>query len=159
MYLKGNMIGEKWGFQRTDVLRKYPFPTTPGHKFVPESTVWLALSRVYKTRFVNEILYVYHIADGAGDHQSSLNANVLWGRAFLHKQVLNDFSDRLFRTPTGLLRSAINFSRYSFGLGKNPLLQLQELKNARAKALLGGSLPLGFLMYLKDRRALRHSRV
>jgi glycosyltransferase involved in cell wall biosynthesis len=158
MFLSGRIQGEKWGFQRTDVLRQYPFPTSPDEKFVPESVVWLALSRKYRTRFVNEVLYVYHIDDGAEDHLSSLNPNVLWGRAFFHQEVLNDFSDRLLQAPVGLLRSAINFSRYSFGMGKNPRLQWKKLRPLRAKALLGVSLPFGFLMYLRDKRhALRDS--
>src|SRR5205085_1294294 len=45
MYMRNRMHGEKWGFQRTDVLREFPFPATPGVKFVPESVVWLPLSR------------------------------------------------------------------------------------------------------------------
>lgn len=155
MFMKYRTRGEKWGFQRTDVLREYPFPITPGANFVPESVVWLALSRRYKTRFVNEALRTYHIRDGAEDHLSSLNAKVLWGRAFFYRQVLNDFVDWMLKAPISLVRCAINFSRYSFGLGKGPFSQFKELTNVRAKALLGGSLPFGFLMYLRDRRALR----
>jgi len=157
MFMKYRARGEKWGFQRTDVLRQFPFPVTPGQNFVPESVVWLALSRRYKTRFVNEPLRIYHIRDGAQDHLSSLNAKVLWGRAYFYRQVLNDFVDWLLKAPATLFRCAINFSRYSFGLGKGPLSQLRELKNLRARALVGGSLPMGFLLYLRDRKALRHS--
>lgn len=157
MFMKYRPRGEKWGFQRTDVLRQYPFPVTPGANFVPESVVWLALSRRYKTRFVNEALRIYHIRDGAQDHLSSLNAKVLWGRAFFYRQVLNDFVDWALKAPISFLRCAVNFSRYSFGLGKGPLSQFRELNNARARALLGGSLPVGYLMYLRDRKALRSS--
>lgn len=158
MYMKYRTAGEKWGFQRTDVLREFPFPRLAGEKFVPESVVWLALSRKYKTRFVNEILRIYYIDDGENDHLSDIqNPSVLWGRAFFHRQVLNEFVDWIFKAPLTLYRSAINFSRYSFGLGKGPVSQFRELKNARAWALLGGSLPLGFLLYLRDRRALRGS--
>lgn len=157
MFMKYRPRGEKWGFQRTDVLLQFPFPVTPGENFVPESVVWLALSRRYKTRFVNETLRTYHIRDGAQDHLSSLNAKVLWGRAFFYRHILNDFVDWLLQAPASLFRCAIMFSRYSFGLGKGPVSQFKELHNLRARALLGGSLPLGFLMYLRDRRALRSS--
>jgi glycosyltransferase involved in cell wall biosynthesis len=157
MFMKYRPRGEKWGFQRTDVLREFPFPMMPGTNFVPESVVWLALSRRYKSRFVNEALRVYHIRDGAQDHLSSLNAKVLWGRAFFYRQVLNDFVDWLLKATVSLFRCAINFSRYSFGLGKGPLSQFKELRNVRAKALLGSSMPFGFLMYLRDRKALRSS--
>lgn len=51
--------GEKWGFSRTDVLRANLFPEyLPGH--VPESVVWAEIASLYKTRFVNEIVRVYH---------------------------------------------------------------------------------------------------
>ena len=86
-----------------------------------------------------------------------LNAKVLWGRAFFYRQVLNDFVDWLLKAPAVLFRCAINFSRYSFGLGRGPLAQLKEVKNLRARALLGGSLALGYLLYLRDRRALRNT--
>jgi glycosyltransferase involved in cell wall biosynthesis len=154
MYMKYRTPGEKWGFQKTAVLREFPFPALPDERFVPESVVWLALSRKYKTRFVNEVLYIYHVNDGRPDHLEQLSAAVLWGRAFFHRQVLNEFIDWVFRAPLILFRSAINFSRYSFSLGKRPRSQFRELRNVRAKALLGGSLPLGFLMYLRDRRTL-----
>jgi glycosyltransferase involved in cell wall biosynthesis len=158
MFMKYRPRGEKWGFQRTDVLRQYPFPVTPEANFVPESVVWLALSRRYKTRFVNEVLRTYHIRDGAQDHLSSLNTKVLWGRAFFYRQVLNEFVDWVLKSPICFIRCAVMFSRYSFGLGKGPVSQFKELKTLRARALLGGSLPVGFLMYLRDRRhALRDS--
>ena len=157
MYLNGKMQGEKWGFQRTDALREFPFPDVQEQKFVPESIVWMAVSRKYKTRFVNEILRTWNIQDGATDHLSYLNKKVLWGRAYFYRFVLNDFIDWLPKAPLGMLRSAILFSRYSFGMGKNLLSQLRELKDLRAKLLLGASLPLGFLIYLRDKRhALRN---
>jgi glycosyltransferase involved in cell wall biosynthesis len=158
MFMSGTR-GEKWGFQRTDVLRQYPFPVTPEAKFVPESVVWLALSRRYKTRFVNEVLRTYYIRDGAQDHLSCLNAKVVWGRAFFYRQVLNEFVDWALRAPIRLIRCAINFSRYSFWLGQGPGSQLRELNTFRARAFLGVSLPVGFLMYLRDRRHAQHDSV
>jgi glycosyltransferase involved in cell wall biosynthesis len=32
--------GEKWGFQRTDVMRQYPFPEMPAGSYVAEDIVW-----------------------------------------------------------------------------------------------------------------------
>ena len=50
--------GEKWGFNRTDILRAHPFPEhLPGH--VPESVVWTAIAARYKTRFINEVVRTY----------------------------------------------------------------------------------------------------
>jgi|SRR5690349_9114617 glycosyltransferase involved in cell wall biosynthesis len=155
MYLKGRMTGEKWGFQRTDALREFPFPVIPNQKFVPESIVWMALSRKYRTRFVNEVLRIYNIRDGASDHLSYLRKDVLWGRAFFYKFVLNDFLGWVLKAPLGMFRSAVQFSRYSFDLGKDPISQLKELNSFLARVLVCSSLPVGFVMCLRDRRFLR----
>jgi glycosyltransferase involved in cell wall biosynthesis len=144
--------GEKWGFQRTDVLKQFPFPSVPNSKFISESVVWFDLSRKYKTRYVNEALRIYHVQDGATDHLSSLSPGVLSGRAYLHRFVLNELIDWLYRTPRSLFRSAINFSRYSFGLGVGPWSQIKQIHSATAKLLVAASMPLGFAMSLKDKR-------
>jgi glycosyltransferase involved in cell wall biosynthesis len=149
---KYGVSGEKWGFQRTDVLKQFPFPSVPNAKFISESLVWFALSRKYKTRFVNEALRIYHVDDGAGDHLSTLTPSAMYGRAYLHRYVLNELTDWLYRTPRSLFRSAINFSRYSFGLGKGPSSQIKELRSATARLLVAVSLPLGFAMSLRDKR-------
>jgi glycosyltransferase involved in cell wall biosynthesis len=144
--------GEKWGFQRTVVLRQFPFPSVPNSKFISESVVWFALSQKYKTRFVNEALRIYHVHDGAVDHLSALSPGVLAGRAYLHRFVLNELIDWLYHTPRSVLRSAINFSRYSFGLGIGPSSQINEVRSATAKLLVALSIPLGFLLSLRDKQ-------
>lgn len=149
---KYGIRGEKWGFQRTDVLKQFPFPSVPNAKFISESVVWFALSRRYKTRFVNEPLRIYHIDDGAADHLSTLSPAVMSGRAYFHRYVLDELTYWLLRTPWSVIRSAINFSRYSFGLGKSPSSQIKELHSATARLLVALFLPVGFAMSLNDKR-------
>jgi glycosyltransferase involved in cell wall biosynthesis len=148
---KYGVKGEKWGFQRTEVLRQFLFPTVPNAKFIAESIVWLAVARKFKTRFVNEILRIYHIDDGANDHLSTLTPSAMYGRAYVHKYILEELTDWLFRAPGSLFKSAINFSRYSFGLGKGPLDQLREVQSLTSRCLLALSLPVGYAMSLRDR--------
>lgn len=58
MRLKHKVAGEKWGFTKTSILRKFPFPDhLPGH--VPESVVWIQVGTRYKTRFVNRVVRIY----------------------------------------------------------------------------------------------------
>ena len=149
---KYSVDGEKWGFQRTDVLKQFPFPVVPNAKFISESIVWFALSRRFKTRFVNEALRIYHIDDGATDHLTILTPSAMYGRAFLHKYVLEELADWLWRTPWKIFRSAINFSRYSFGMGRSVVSQLKELRTGTARFLVTLALPLGYAMSLRDRR-------
>ncbi|MFH0789442.1 MAG: glycosyltransferase family A protein, partial [Pseudomonadota bacterium] len=44
---KFKIKGEKWGFLRTDVLRKYPFPVVQNSKFIPEGIIWSAIAKKY----------------------------------------------------------------------------------------------------------------
>ncbi len=154
LFFKYNVRGEKWGFHRTDVLKEFPFPTVRNEKFVSEGVVWFALSRRFKTRFVNEVLRIYHMNDKAGDRLSSLSPAVLFGRALFHKYVLNELIDWCFSSPVIMLRSATNFSRYSFGLGKGPYSQFKELCHLASRLLVAISLPLAFAMSLKDKRSV-----
>jgi len=152
LFFKYNVKGEKWGFHRTDVLKQFPFPTVRNAKFVSEGVVWFAISRRFKTRFVNEVLRIYHMNDKVGDRLSSLSPAVLFGRALFHKYVLNDLVDWCLSSPVIVLRSAVNFSRYSFGVGKGPYSQLGELRPLVARLLVAISLPFAFAISLKDKR-------
>lgn len=152
LYFKYKVKGEKWGFHRTDVLKQFPFPTVRNAKFISEGVVWFAISRRFKTRFVNEILRIYHTENNSGNHLTSLSPITMFGRAFFHKYVLNELSEWCFSSPLNILRSAINFSRYSFGLGKGPCSQLREVHPAVAQFLVAISLPLAFAISLKDKQ-------
>ena len=140
--------GEKWGFNRTDVLRQFPFPTVPNAKCIPEQVVWFALSRKFKTRFVNEALRIYYIDDRAMDHLSLLSPAANYaGNAYYNKYKLDELMGWLFRSPWKLIFSAVDFSRCSFGLGKGPSSQFRELHSLTARLLVGVSLPFGFVLY------------
>jgi glycosyltransferase involved in cell wall biosynthesis len=153
LHFKHTIRGDKWGFQRTDVFKEFPFVTSPvpNPRFNCEGLTYLALSRKYKTRFVNEVLKIYHINDGAGDHLSLLDPATMTGPALFHKYILDELTGWLFRSPWKMFRSAINFSRYSFGMSKGPLSQLKELRSWTARLLVALALPVGFAMALRDR--------
>ena len=54
-------MGEKWGFQRTDVMRAHPYPTIPGYTGMMSShIIWGDIGRHYLTRYVNEFLGVVY---------------------------------------------------------------------------------------------------
>jgi glycosyltransferase involved in cell wall biosynthesis len=150
LYFKYNVRGEKWGFHRTEVLKQFPFPTIENTKFVSEGIVWFAISRQFRTRFVNEPLRIYHTDDNAGDHLSSLSPAVLAGRAVFHVYVLNELADWFFSSPLKMLRSAVNFSRYSFGMGRGLPSQFSELRTLLARSLLVITLPLALAISLRD---------
>ena len=151
---KYKVKGEKWGFQRTDVLKEFPFPADSQHKFVSESVVWMAIARRYQTRFVNEQLRIYWIDDGAADHLTTLRPQVVYGRAVGHRMVLNDLISWFPHAPEALVKSAINFSRYSFDGGVGWQEQLRQIHPKLARCLLLVTLPLGYAFSRRDRRSL-----
>lgn len=55
------VTGEKWGFQRTVVMRKYPFPIFADLRMshIPESVVWSPMTMNYPVLYVNECWRVY----------------------------------------------------------------------------------------------------
>jgi glycosyltransferase involved in cell wall biosynthesis len=152
---KYKLGGDKWGFLRTDVLKQFPFASGPGSRFVSESTVWFAIARKFKTRFINEPLSIIY-PDAAGpEHLSAASASTIAGRAVFHQFVLNELIGWVFRAPRSVLQSAINFSRYSFYLKKGPSEQLRTVNSLTARGLVALSLPLGLLMASRDARRLR----
>jgi len=51
---KYRVKGDKFGMNRTEVLREFPFPEDLG-RFVTESLVWNRIARKYQIRYVNEV--------------------------------------------------------------------------------------------------------
>ena len=55
---KHSVKGDKWGFNRTDILKEYPFPEIPGENFITEGIVWNRISSKYIRRNINNILKI-----------------------------------------------------------------------------------------------------
>lgn len=154
LHFKHKSAGDKIGFQRTEVLRRHPFPEPAGLRFVAESMVWFAIARTHKTRFVNECLLVVHRQDGAGggggERLSRLTSSTARGRLMFHQTVLNDYLDYCARSPSQLMRSLVNYSRYSFMLGIGVRSQLQGLTSLPCRAALAGVLPFGYALHVRE---------
>jgi glycosyltransferase involved in cell wall biosynthesis len=146
------IAGDKWGFSRIEVLKQFPFPEPPGLKFVPESVVWFKIARVYRIRYVNEVLLTYWTSDSPGTRfsNSGLSKTLAAGLALLHRNNLND-NLRWFRyAPISFLRSSLDFSRFSLDSGTGILKQRRQL-GATAQAFWFASLPFGLGVSLWDR--------
>lgn len=100
---------ERWGINRTDVLRKFPWPEPEGERFVPEGLVWNRIARQYAARFVNEALRIYEpSADG-------LVSKVVSLRIASPKATLTFYRELAFSpAPVSIrLRAMINFARFA----------------------------------------------
>ena len=141
--------GEKWGFQRTDVLRRYPFPENLKQTYVPEDIIWNKIARKYKTRFVNEQLRIYWVEGPSLVHNQNPGKNALGGQ-LQHCDALNNDIKWFRFAPLRFTLSALHYSRFSFHIGTGLYAQSRALKNNVAKLLWLLMLPAGYLVYLKD---------
>lgn len=154
VHYKYRIKGEKFGFQRTEVLRRFPFPEDiPG--FVPESLVWSAIARKgYLTRFVNEPLRVYHDTADSLSRANTAQSEAL-GLRLLARDALNH-NLRWFRhAPLDFLLAAARDTRFGMTLrreGKTMPPPYDKLRGVGAKALVALMWPLGWFMHWRDRR-------
>jgi glycosyltransferase involved in cell wall biosynthesis len=156
--------GEKWGFQRTDVMREYPFPTDAAYRALPEGVVWNAIARKYRTRFVNEALRIYYQKHYKSKRQKGqLLARSAtkdpYGHAVWHKTTLNNDLKWFRYAPLEFARSAVHFARFSFNGGSSIPVQYLQLENWPARALWMIMLPVGMFIHWRDTsEAAKHSK-
>lgn len=141
--------GERWGANRTDVLRAFPFPEVEGERFIPESVVWNRMARKYATRFIDEPLRVY--APRGDGLTAAARANRIAnpkGATIVYGEMLA--LDLPWRAR---LRTMVNFLRFSIH-ARSVDAALRSARGA-ARALTWSCLPAAALLALSDRRTLR----
>ncbi|TCT23117.1 glycosyltransferase involved in cell wall biosynthesis [Thiobaca trueperi] len=147
---KYHIKGEKWGFQRTEVLKKFPFPEVYGIKFFPEGVIWSAISREYKTRFINEVVRVYYREETPGSQltRSDPACHAL-SCALGHQMTINHDLRWLYRAPLEFIRSGTHYARFSFHVGDGFLAQAKKLSWPGRCLWIITVLP-GFFVFLQD---------
>ena len=137
---------------RTDVLRLFPFPEIKGEKFCPEVLVWFRMARNYKMRFFNRIIYIAdYQQNGITSSITRLRMNSPIGSMLTYSELVYypiPFKDKL--------RNAINYWRFRFcfttkdkaGISSN------EVDIPKISWRWYFLAPIGYLMYLKDKRNL-----
>jgi hypothetical protein len=150
--------GEKWGFQRTDIMRRFLFPESLVDRVnhLPESIVWARMTQQYPAWYINECLRVYYDDDCGQERltQSNLARKNPIGTNLLAKTALEVEIPYFHRSPKYFLRMAANYSRSSFQLRQTVLQQYTSLKSGIGRMLWGVMLPIGLLLHWRDRRYL-----
>jgi glycosyltransferase involved in cell wall biosynthesis len=98
---------ERWGINRTDVLREFPWPE--GERYAPEGLVWDRISRKYAARFINEALRIYE------PNSNGVSSNVTDLRISSPKSTLTYYRE-LALSPAPILlrlRAVINYCRFA----------------------------------------------
>jgi len=148
IHYRFHVSGEKWGFQRTEVLREFPFPDI-GATYVPESIVWGKIARRYATRFVNDILRIYYMGEPSLMFGQPAGRNAAGGR-LQHLSVLNEQLDYLGAAPIQFFASATHYARFSFHLGAPITHQFADIETAGGRLLWSLAAPTGWLLYRRD---------
>ena len=148
--------GEKWGFQRTAVMREYPFPV-PDRKLshVPESIVWNRIARRYRTRFVNDPLRIYHTESDSITAAPAAAGRNAYSYALGNRIKLNEDIDYLRHAPAAFLRAAANYVRFSLHVRRKPAAIVASLGNFRSRLLCLAAFPLGWGVYARDQMRAR----
>lgn len=149
---KYHVKGEKWGFQRTEILKQFPFPEIPNVKFFPEGVIWSAIGRSYKTRFINEVVRIYYKDEIFGNQITRSDpARHAYCCALGHRMTVNRDAYRWFiYAPIELFRSAVHYVRFSFHAGDNPVIQAKNL-NWPGRWLWVFALLPGLAVFIRDR--------
>ena len=149
LFYRWNIVGEKWGFHRTDVIRKFPFPELSGYPFVRESIVWNKIGQQYKTLYINQIVRTYK-----QDATSQLSKIGIKERSFeslFYAESLNNDEHYITTAPWKFFKMAVQGARLAFHHKTPPLLQLRRLKSVKLKILWSISICFGLSLYVTDR--------
>lgn len=145
--------GEKWGFQRTNVLRQFPFEHDGVAGLIPENVVWERISEHYKTRFVNEALRVYH--DGEDQVTRARPDQHALGHAIACKSMLEHGARYFLYAPLRLLDVAMSFARFNFHVRQQKLAASLSAEGLLPRLLVLGMTPLGYARFCLDRYRLK----
>lgn len=150
---------EMWGFTRTALLAAHPFPPRAGGGYLPESLVWDRIALRYRTRFVDEVVRVYHFEPGPGSlgTPSDPSRSAL-GNLMQQAMVLDEQIGWFRHAPATFLRAAVHYVRFSLHAGRGFGEQRRSLKRPAARLLWMAAIPAGALARRVDlRRGARPS--
>lgn len=141
--------GEKFGFQRTDVLRKFPFPEHV-KGLVPESSVWFAIARSgLKTRYINKPLRIYHQSEGSLMQEVGAAVRHAGGHALVARDTLENIS--WFKAhPMEFILAAARYTRFHLHVARSSVKRLWPLSNWAARLLVAAMAPVGVAWFLYD---------
>ncbi|MFN9095693.1 MAG: glycosyltransferase family A protein [Alphaproteobacteria bacterium] len=147
---KFGVRGEKWGFNRTDILRAQPFPEhLPG--YVPEGVVWTAIAARYKTRFINEVVRTYFQDAGNQVTQARNPARDTVGSLYWKSIVLNNELKWFKHNPVYFLTEAARWTRFRLHLDVSQAPQERFWPvSAGGRLLVVLMAPMGLAWWLYD---------
>lgn len=154
---RSHVTGDKWGFQRTDVLRKFPFPEVEGVNYVPEVLAWYPIARRFHTRFVNERLLIYFQAGTDRLSVGQVTPHDAIAMRLGQQALLDDYLDHAIRSPRDLLKAVVNYSRFGLAAGIGLRGAVSGMRTWHGRLLVTLGAPMGVALHLRDRRRSGHA--
>jgi glycosyltransferase involved in cell wall biosynthesis len=148
------VAGDKKNAIRTDVLRRFLYPSFPGERYIRPSLVWNRIARQYRFRYVNEIIqYIEYQPDGLSSDRFRLRVSNPNGFRVYSREEAGIYGER------GEWRAArssyAKYVRYSLHCGIGFLSQRRE---AAHKGLWLRAVPKGVATWIGDRIRMRWRR-
>ncbi|MDD5631285.1 MAG: glycosyltransferase family A protein [Methylococcales bacterium] len=150
--LRYRISGEKWGFQRVDVLREFPFPEDVVG-WVPESIVWNRIARKYLTRYVNIPVRIFYPGGLSSDPDGAKRSD---GRTLLARETLEYDWKWIFVNPLAILKEAVAYTFFSMHLAASQDGKQWPLKGLIPRLLVALMWPAGFVRYHISKWMSRH---
>lgn len=139
------VTGDQAEVYKTNVLKAFPFPVIEDERFCPESLVWNRIGKHYQLLWTSDIIYICnYLADGLTAKITKLRMQSPIASMLTYSEL--ESCDIPIKEK---IKANINFWRFSFNSSKYSLLQ--KFKKVNLGFTLIG-LPLGFLLYLKDKK-------
>jgi len=149
MNFKDNVYGEKWGFHKTKILRRYPLPEISDEKFIPEGVVWNRIALKYKVRFLNKKLRIFEYRpDGLTSSSLKIRARNPLGSRLYYKEFI-----ALPLPIRKKIKNIINYIRFSLH-AKTPLRRI--VLESQLKGLIAVLLAAGWVFFRIDILKLRN---
>lgn len=146
LHITGDMM-EVW---RTDVMREFPFPEIPNERFCPEALVWNRIAKKYPLYIIPDVIYYRDYLDGGlTDNIVKIRMKSPVASMMTYAELFDSDSNSNFNFKLPFwqkVKAAINYWRFAFCAKK------REVKIKGWGNLLA---PLGFLMFLNDKRKIK----
>ena len=145
---------EMWGINRTDLMKKFPFPDirrteAGGLRFFPETVIWDRLGRNYKVRYIDDCLRAYY--RDQENATTSRKTRRSRENVYLWEHLINEVLDYAKYKPKRFLKAFVGISMDGLLIGENFRTIVNKGQGFGRKAFIIFFFPAGWLLYRKYR--------
>lgn len=144
---KYHIKGEMAGFNRLDILRRYPHQVKPDSgKFMPENILWYTIGKEYKEYLIDQPIRIYH-SDGNGAITAGGSRNRAPQNYYLWQYMVNNIIRQyFFSDPKNMLKAIVGISMDGFRTRRSISTILGDCKGTFAKTMVLCFMPCGWIL-------------